>query len=421
MTKLTQDIGFAYLTTSKFQIHRQVSAWMEAIHQIGASVVIYESGFDRAISEDVFISAIDNHLSPIVHFPAELPLARNFNDVAFLLDVYAKWGASHIILGDQPNVKSSWPKAGWHYENLIDHFLDRFIPLANHAVRNGVVPILAPLKPGGDYWDTAFIESVLTGLKLRRMDTILEYLMLSSYGQTYNKSLSWGKGGPERWSSTKPYLTPDGQEDQIGFNNFEWIQAVGERAIGKKLPIMILDAGHLGTKLSFPDFKTSIEEIQTIYDLCRYNTSTEDIQDHRIAFDESVCWCIFSLDTINTALQDKLTVDVFKQMFDGLKGTDGSSNSSIKGKKVISHYLLLPSYASGISDAILNKIRPLIKHYHPTVGFSLEEAAFAAKVSVYPDPVLFSEEQLNQLRLNGSIVEILPESGIEIATMIQNS
>ena len=101
--------------------------------------------------------------------------------------------------------------------------------------------------------------------------------------------------------------------------------------------------------------------------------------------------------------------------------TELSSKAEKQGQKMISHYLLLPSYASGVSDAILNKVRPIIKHQHPTVGFSLEEAAFAKKVSVYPDPIIFSEEQLSQLRSTGSVVEVLPESGIEIATLILNS
>jgi hypothetical protein len=30
-------------------------------------------------------------------------------------------------------------------------------------------------------------------------------------------------------------------------------------------------------------------------------------------------------------------------------------------EKHIAHYLLLPSYASGVSDSVLNKVRPLIK------------------------------------------------------------
>ena len=421
MTKITQDIGFAYFTSPKYQINRQMNAWMKTIHQVGASVVIFESAFDRAVSEDAFITALDNHLSPIVHFTTELPLARNFNDVAFLLDVYAKWGVSHVIFGDRPNDKSTWPKAGWHHENLIDHFLDRFIPLANHAVRKGIIPVLSSLIPGGDYWDTAFVELVLTGLKRRRMESILEHLMLSSYGYTYNKSLSWGKGGPERWSSTKPYQTPEGQEDQIGFRNFEWIQAIGERAIGKKLPIMILDAGHPGTTYFVSDVRSSVKNIQNIFDLC-YSKPVGAVEAGRpVAFDETVCWCTFSLDTIEETFEGDLSEETFKQVFSDMKKLDENSKSETQGQKIITHYLLLPSYASGVSDAILNKVRPLIKHYHPTVGFSLAEAVFAKKVSVYPDPILFSEEQLSQIRSTGSIVEILPESGIEIATLIQNS
>ncbi|MEA3328072.1 MAG: hypothetical protein U9R53_12350 [Chloroflexota bacterium] len=421
MTKLPQDIGFAYFTQQKYQIKRHITPWMKAIHEVGASVVIFESAFDRAVSEDAFISALENHLTPIVHFTAELPLARNFNNVAILLDVYAKWGVSHVIFGDQPNVKSAWPKAGWQYENLIDHFLDRFIPLANHAVRNGIIPVLAPLKPGGDYWDTAFIELVLIGLKRRRLEGILEHLMLSSYGYTYNKSLSWGKGGPERWSSTKPYQTPEGQENQIGFHNFKWVQAVGERAIGKKLPILILDAGHPGMKIYDQDAVNVTDALQTIYDLCYSKPLPEDMSGSPVVFDESVCWCTFSLDTIEEVLNGQLSVETFRQIFSNHTRTDVGSKAVEHGQKMISHYLLLPSYASGVSDAVLNKVRPLIKHHHATVGFSLEEAALAKKVSVYPDPILFSDEQLSHLRSTGSIVEILPESGIEIATLIQNS
>jgi len=420
MPKQAQEIGFAYFTSHEFQIDRHVNEWMKAIHIIGSSVVILHSAFDRAISEDIFQSAIENNLSPIVHFPDELPLARNFNDAAFLLDIYAKWGVSHVILGDRPNSKEAWPKAGWHYENIVDHFLDRFIPLANHAVRNDMIPIMSPLMPGGDYWDTAFIELVLTGLKRRQLGNILDNLMLSSYGFTYNKPISWGRGGPEQWSSTKPYGTPEGQEDQIGFHNFEWIQAVGERAIGKKLPMIILDAGHTSLTSSQDDGRISIEYMKTIYELCVSTPSNEDSQASPVTLDDTVCWCTFSLDTINNAVGDPVSLDLFAQLFNEAKGKEFVSKPDNQSK-MISHYLLLPSYTSGVSDAVLNKVRPLIKHFHPTVGFSIDEAMYARKVSVYPDPILFSDETLNQLRSTGTIVEILPESGIEIATIIQNS
>jgi hypothetical protein len=87
--------------------------------------------------------------------------------------------------------------------------------------------------------------------------------------------------------------------------------------------------------------------------------------------------------------------------------------------KFLSHYLLLPSYASGVSDVVLNKIRPLIKNLKPTVGFSLEEALHASKVSIFPDPNIFKDEHIRTLRQAGCKVEILPNSGIEIATYLQ--
>ena len=421
MRNLQKDIGFAYFTSHEYQINRVANDWMKALKNIGSSVVILESAFDRAVSEDTFLLAIDHSLAPIVHFTDELPLARKFNQTAFLLDIYAKWGVSHVIFGDKPNSKAAWKSAGWHFENIIDHYLDRFIPIANHAVRNNMVPVLSPLIPGGDYWDTAFVELVLSGLKRRHLDSILEHLMLASYGFTFNKPISWGIGGPERWSGTKPYKTPDGQEDQIGFHNFEWIQAAGERAIGKKLPIIILDAGHTGPTSSQTDLDSSIEYMKTIYKLCASKTAQDDSINEQALFDNSVCWCTFSLDTVRAAFGSSLSMESFTHIFLDSGDKVSQTKSEVQNKKMISHYLLLPAYGSGVSDAVLNKVRPLIKHFHPTVGFSIEEAAFAQKVSVYPDPVVFSEETLSQLRSSGSIIEILPESGIDIATLIQNS
>jgi len=221
---------------------------LPVLKQLGASAVVIQSGFDKAIPEDIFLAARDQQLTPVVHFTMELPLARKFNEVAFLMDVYAKWGVSEVILGNKPNSKSSWTATAWHYDSIVDHFLDRFIPLANHAVRAGLSPALPPLQPGGDYWDTAFVELVLGGLKRRQMEGILDCLSLTSYGYTFNRPLSWGAGGPERWLGVKPYQTPEGQQDQLGFNNYAWQNAMGLRATGKNFPISILDAGSSGMK-----------------------------------------------------------------------------------------------------------------------------------------------------------------------------
>ena len=421
MDRNKQALGFEYFSSPEFLVLKRVRDWLPVLKQLGASSVVIQSGFDKAIPEDIFLAARDQQLTPVVHFTMELPLARKFNEVAFLMDVYAKWGVSEVILGNKPNSKSSWTATAWHYDSIVDHFLDRFIPLANHAVRAGLSPALPPLQPGGDYWDTAFVELVLGGLKRRQMEGILDCLSLTSYGYTFNKPLSWGAGGPERWLGVKPYQTPEGQQDQLGFNNYAWQNAMGLRATGKNFPISILNAGSSGMKFVESNYQAMKKDIKTIYasilgKLAPNSSKTE----MAVMLDDSVKQVFFSLDNIAKLMQNKISSKELIEFFKEPKHAGKTIKSVEDSGKVFDHYLLLPAHTSGISDVILNKIRPLIKHRQTTVGFSPSEAKFARKVSIYPDPIVFSDEVIDELRSAGCTVEILPDSGIDIATMIQD-
>lgn len=422
MANTTLKIGFTYFSSPEYLVRQQLNLWMPLLKNWGASLTILSANFELAVPEDVLVCAKENGIDPIVHFHTVLPTARAFNEAALLLDIYKKWGVEYIILGEQPNAKSAWPVAGWYFETLVDTYLDRFIPLANHALRIGLKPVLAPLQPGGDYWDCAFMELLLSGLKARKMDALLENLTLASYGYTFHQVLSWGAGGPERWPGSQPYLTPNGQEDQLGFHNFEWIQAAAQRVYGEKLPVLILDAGRPAPHIDVFRDENSIEAIQSIIAACfNRQPSAMDPANQLIAFNKFVYACIFNLETLKSLLGNDFNVTSLNHLF-----SDGDQEESkwvLRDKndnsKYLSHYLLLPSYGSGVSDVVLNKVRPLIKKLQPTVGFSLEEASRAKKVSVYPDSFLFKDEQIDQLRAAGCQVEILPETGIEIATFLQ--
>ncbi|MBW6465035.1 MAG: hypothetical protein K0B06_00840 [Brevefilum sp.] len=422
MADKSPQLGFSYFTEPEYLLAQHLHIWMPMLHKWGGKYVVLQANFDLAIPEDVFISAQNSGLEPFVHFNVHLPSARAFNDASAMIDIYKKWGVKNIILGDKPNVKNAWPIASWHFETLVDKYLDRFIPLANHAVRIGLNPILAPLLPGGDYWDCAFLELLLEGLKQRQMDQLIERLTLASYGYTFHRPLLWGEGGPERWSGCKPYQTPEGHQDQIGFNNYEWVQASSQRIIGKRLPVLILDAGRPSPSLESVVDNGAINSIQNLVNAYRMpQTLNPDLLSEVPALNDLVMGCTFGLDTFRSLLGDEFSIESLKKVFFGdsfikVKAVPGSGDV-----KYLKHYLLLPSYASGVPDVILNKVRPLIKKYQPTVGFSMDEAAFAAKVSVFPDPFLFPDEIINQLRAAGCQVEILPDSGIEIATQIQES
>jgi len=420
MKKSLQKIGFTYFSSPENMVTKQIEIWMPSLRSCGGSYVIFQGNFDVAVNEDAFIAACDHDLEPLVHFNSTLPSAKTFNETSLLLDVYKKWGCKYVILGDRPNTKSNWAIADWHYETLVERFLDCFIPLAYHCVRIGLDPILAPLQPDGDYWDCAFLELLLDGLYQRKMTSILDHLTLSSYGYTYNKPLTWGAGGPERWPGSKPYQTPKGQEDQIGFNNFEWVQAAGERLTGKKMPVIILDAGRPTPNIEQPFGENAIGVIKKIINAnSTANIDDFDFEIEHPSFNQAVIGCTFSLETLRYLLGEGFSLGAFEQLFGSNKNLK-KENLIIGGnQKSISHYLLLPSYASGVSDAVLNKVRPIIKKLRPTVGFSLEEASHAEKVSIFPDPFQFSDEQIDQLRASGCKVDLLPENGIEIATNLQ--
>ena len=421
MEKNKSEIGFSYFNKPEFLIRNRIESWFPILAELGGSFIIIESGIERAIPEDVFDTAKSNGLEPIIHLKSELPLARKFNEVSVVLDAYARWGAHYIILGDKPNTKSAWPVAGWHYENLVDHFLDRFIPIANYAEQIGLTPVLAPHQPGGDYWDTAFLEQVLKGLKRRKLDTLIEKLCLSSYGYTFDRPLSWGEGGPERWATVQPYMTPEGQEDQLGFHNYEWMQAVAQKVMGKSPTMLILDAGYHG--LSNRSIKTekTLESIQLIVNACQGNVTDSNVkQEEYPTFKGSLLGCAFSLDTLMAAMEDDLSANALKEIFKPINNRNAKSIYLEDDHKLIEHYLLLPKHESGVSDVVLNKIRPIIKQIKPTVGFSLEEAKSAKRVSILPDGAAPTEDMINSLKTAGCRVEILPQSGIEIATYLNN-
>jgi hypothetical protein len=82
----------------------------------------------------------------------------------------------------------------------------------------------------------------------------------------------------------------------------------------------------------------------------------------------------------------------------------------------IHHYLLLPSYDWGISNIRPDAIRPFLKKHKPTIGFSLNEAARAKRVTVIGGPQIIPEVALNKLRAKGCIVDRMEGDGIDIAS-----
>ena len=84
----------------------------------------------------------------------------------------------------------------------------------------------------------------------------------------------------------------------------------------------------------------------------------------------------------------------------------------------IPHYLVLPAFEWGLTDWHLQAARPFIRKYRPMIGFSLNYASMAAKVTVIGDSEQFPEADLDRLRNSGCEVERINGDGTSIATQL---
>ena len=84
----------------------------------------------------------------------------------------------------------------------------------------------------------------------------------------------------------------------------------------------------------------------------------------------------------------------------------------------IKHYMLLPLYEWGVAEWHLEVIKPFVQKHQCTVGFSLEEARYAKRVTVVGSTLTFSDNDLDDLRLQGCQVERIDGNGTSIASML---
>jgi hypothetical protein len=243
---------------------------------------------------------------------------------------------------------------------------------------------------------------------------LLEQLVIGAYSIPGNRPIQWGAGGPERWPNTRPYFTPPGVEDQCGFRIFDWYTAISNAATSNKLPIFLFGMGYSSK------FKNFISQNLTIARLLK----GEFIEGYDPIPDEIVGGAFSPLADPKTEIGSgwfqvdgtlNPQAEALKQRFES-KSKVPQNPSTISTD--IRHYLLLPSYEWGVSDYHLDIIRPFIKKHQPTIGFSLEEAQHAQRVTVLGGEEAYSEESLNQLRAAGAIVKRIDENGMNIATRL---
>ena len=437
---INNQIGIHYFQYTLHYRIEDLKNWLPVLKDLKISWIVLKSEKNRAIPEDFLKSLLDEGIIPVIEF--NLPLKQNFGtrELKLMLQVYARWGVKYCVFYDRPNQKESWPENNWTQNDLVDRFLDQFIPLAKYAIELGLLPVFPPLEPGGNYWDTAFLRSCLKSLLRREQQIILDNLVLSAYAYTFNQDLNWGKGGPESWPLSKPYTTPKGSQDQKGLRIFDWYQAISNALLQKEVPIILLGTGisHNPKNLKEADEEKKKNWLNQKLISLLLTTQQSISLDNEIVIDpfpptvlacnfwlmasekdqpeSSHAWFIgkkpqnpFIKEMIENNIQEqtKIPVSAEKQK---------KSRRSDPKQCLIKHYVLLPNHEYGISGWELDQIIPLINKDKVTIGFSIEEAILSQKVTLIAEKDSYPNDILKTLKKFGCLIEQLDQNGTSIAT-----
>ena len=430
--------GFYYFPDTTHYRENDVHIWLPELQALGASWLTVLAPTDHAIPESFLKPVIEAGIQPIIHLPLSTNSSGSAPELRVLFDAYAHWGVRYLALFDRPNQLVNWSAASWAQANLVERFLDIFLPIANSALQSGLVPVFPPLEPGGDYWDTAFLFAALQGLQRRGQEALISQLTLSAYAWSGNRSPNWGAGGPERWPSTRPYFTPQNSEDQFGFRIFDWYLAIAQAALGHSLPIILLGAGSkIGDQLDLrsPAVDVHAHTWQNLTLVRIMSGLTQEFD----PVPPEVLTCNFWL--LSASQGDPESNQAWYQpegeplpvvsMLKELVANGGSDLASPSSKfpkaknnyidpRPISHYLLLPTFEWGPADWHLDAIRPFINKYQPTIGFSPVEASHAKKVTVIGGATNVPESIIDGLLAAGCIVEQISGDGMNIASMLSS-
>jgi hypothetical protein len=442
-------IGFHYFSDALHYRESDLKAWIPRLKLLGASWIMLRSPSDRSIPEEFIRMLVQEEIEPVIQFNYNMGAAPGADQLEETLSDYARWGANAVVFFDRPNSQRSWPSQEWAQNGLVERFLDRFLPIANLALCQGLTPLMPPLEPGGSYWDTTFFRAMLESLIRRKEVNLLQNLVIGAYAWTFGRPLNWGAGGPERWPGARPYHINSNSQDQCGFRAYDWYQAVARALLGKSVPVMLFQAGvHQDPLVTLYSALTGSDESaflaigrllqrESVNDPGGTPVRLEPLPDEILAgffwllsadsfspylpqawFRQDGCHSVQVDQWIEWVKQIK-TVAEFKSLNHPSIGKSVSPHTVPKDQNhPIAHYLLLPVYEWGIADWHWEVIRPFVKKYQPAVGFSIEEAGLAARVTIIGNEQTFPESLLEHLRINGAFVERISGSGTNIATQL---
>ncbi|MBI2305392.1 MAG: hypothetical protein HYU86_11685 [Chloroflexi bacterium] len=401
-------IGFHYFPDAEHYDRSHLLRWLPELKEMGASWLALFSPLDRPVPDAFLGGLLAEAIEPIIRLTPQpiQPIASG--RLRELLRYYAAGGVHYVYFYSRPNMASQWPMTDWCQPDLVERFTDLLVPCLELAADVGLYPLLSPLQPGGDYWDTVFLEATLQGLRQKGKGYLFSRLGVAITNFAYNRPLEWGEGGNRRWQESLPYATPPGHQDQRGFYLFDWYDEVVKGQLGFSLPLLTvangLRVGEVGDK-DFPlvDEDTQEQRLLEMARLMREGRLPPYLFNH--AF-----WLLASDgEEAESAWYKEDGTQIAAVV--GLKGLAKGPRATLLAKaippptpKSLYHYLLLPS-EQGAQWA--TAAASYVECFQISGGFRVEEAMNAEIVTILGSRLGVDIKAERALRAAGCKVERL--------------
>ncbi|MFZ3070339.1 MAG: hypothetical protein WA110_04360 [Anaerolineaceae bacterium] len=413
---MNKRLGFHYFQDVNHYQARDLTLWVPELQSLSAGWLVVKSSTTQAIPEEFIQGLIRGGIQPIIYFDFQVNSNVKPDDLKVILSAYSRWGVKYVVFFKSPNVKSAWIDGTWSQGDLVERFLDRYLPFVRVAEQNGLTPVFPPLQPGGDYWDLSFLKKLLQLVQQRKSLDFSSNLHMAVSAQTFYRPLTWGKGARSKWKSLRPYSkTETGEEDHLGINTWEWYEDLVKSTLNITPKLFLFWFGAASVEKNMLDSELSFE---SLLDLTGDGTLQEN---QELSLPEEVLGCLFWL--LSSSESDNLektawfdetgkpkqkVVTTYKERLEHTKKEKveyAVADRLAEWMYPIDHYLLLPSYDWGIPESVLDRVRPIIRETRPTIGFSLIEALNARKVTVWNEDSAFSEHDLQMLREAGCLID----------------
>lgn len=431
-------IGFHYFPDSHHYCRADLEQWLPRLKSLGAAWVTLVAHPSRAIPEFFLKSLLSADITPVLQIPCKVDFAPKIDELETLFSCYARWGIRYISFFDRPNCRQAWSSSSWPQTQLVERFLDSFLPICEAILAKGLTPVFPPLEPGGDYWDTAFLDKAIRGAVRRGYLKILDRIVLGAEAWSSVESDKWEIEPSNPWKPNQLEVTSARGQDEYHLANITSAQIRIEKILGHKLPVIVLRAGCRLTDspegMDEPTAQTwHAFHNQRIYQWIS-GKSEESLKPGFNPPPPEVLAYNFWLLCAGKNHPDyknawyplqKRPLPVVEALYRLSLSSHSAWIPTITPPpgpgpeiSIASHYVLMPASTDSDPNKLLEIALPFAQRKHAKMGSSLETALNAKRVTILGSSKWLPEAYFEHLHSKGCMIEEVYGDGILLATKL---